>query len=249
MDGLPAPQCALGDANQGSKGGMDFWIIAMALFVVSSLLGGLNYISTILNMRTKGMSMTRLPLTIWAILFTAILGVLSFPVLLSGLILLLFDSQGGTSFLFIDIFISATQRRNPPSKRERDPVPASLLVPGSPRSLHHYITRYGSCFRGDGRKCTKTDFRIYGHGRFVICDHHPRFPGLGTPHVCNGIEPIARFRFCIADFIDCHSIGHKSFQLDHHALEGKYPVHTGDAFCDRFCELVYFRWIELVSSF
>ncbi len=75
------PLSALGDANEGSRGGMDFWITAMALFVVSSLLGGLNYITTILNMRTKGMSMTRLPLTIWALFFTATLGVLSFPVL------------------------------------------------------------------------------------------------------------------------------------------------------------------------
>src|SRR5436190_10200092 len=97
------PLSALGDANPGSKTGTDLWLIAMALFVVSSLLGGLNYISTILNMRTKGMSMTRLPLTIWALFFTAILGVLSFPVLLSGFILLLFDRNLGTSFYLSDI--------------------------------------------------------------------------------------------------------------------------------------------------
>jgi len=102
------PLSALADANEGSRAGMDYWIIAMALFVVSSLLGGLNYISTILNMRTKGMSMTRLPLTIWALFFTAILGVLSFPVLLSGFILLLFDRHGGTSFYLSDIFLSET---------------------------------------------------------------------------------------------------------------------------------------------
>src|SRR6201991_1769591 len=54
------PLSALGGASEGSKTGVDLWIISMAMFVVSSLLGGLNYISTILNMRTKGMSMTRL---------------------------------------------------------------------------------------------------------------------------------------------------------------------------------------------
>jgi len=102
------PLSALGDANPGSKLGTDLWLVAMALFVVSSLLGGLNYISTILNMRTKGMSMTRLPLTIWALFFTAILGVLSFPVLLSGFILLLFDRNLGTSFYLSDIFVSQT---------------------------------------------------------------------------------------------------------------------------------------------
>ncbi|MFN5641849.1 MAG: cbb3-type cytochrome c oxidase subunit I [Sphingobacteriales bacterium] len=99
------PLSALGQAAEGSKIGMDLWLVSMALFIVSSLLGGLNYISTILNMRTKGMSMTRLPLTIWAIFFTAVLGVLSFPVLLSGAILLLFDRNLGTSFYLSDIVV------------------------------------------------------------------------------------------------------------------------------------------------
>jgi cytochrome c oxidase subunit I len=107
------PLSALGDASPGSKVGADLWITSMALFVVSSLLGGLNYISTILNMRTKGMSMTRLPLTIWALFFTAVLGVLSFPVLLSGFILLLFDRHAGTSFYLSDIFIASTQTALP----------------------------------------------------------------------------------------------------------------------------------------
>src|SRR5687767_7847842 len=100
------PLSALHQAGDGSKIGMDLWLISMSLFIVSSLLGGLNYIVTILNMRTKGMSMTRMPLTMWAILFTAILGVLSFPVLLSGCILLLFDRNLGTSFYLSDIVIN-----------------------------------------------------------------------------------------------------------------------------------------------
>jgi cytochrome c oxidase subunit I len=99
------PLSALGQASEGSKLGMDFWLVSMAMFIVSSLLGGLNYISTILNMRTKGMAMTRMPLTIWAIFFTAVLGVLSFPVLLSGAILLLFDRNLGTSFYLSDIVV------------------------------------------------------------------------------------------------------------------------------------------------
>jgi cytochrome c oxidase subunit 1 len=100
------PLSALGDASGGSKIGMDLWLASMAMFVVSSLLGGLNYITTILNMRTKGMSMTRMPLTIWALFFTAVLGVLSFPVLLSGAILLLFDRNLGTSFFLSDIVVN-----------------------------------------------------------------------------------------------------------------------------------------------
>jgi len=100
------PLSALGDASQGSKIGMDLWLVSMAMFIVSSLLGGLNYISTILNLRTKGMSMAKMPLTIWSLFFTAVLGVLSFPVLLSGAILLLFDRNMGTSFFLSDIVIN-----------------------------------------------------------------------------------------------------------------------------------------------
>jgi cytochrome c oxidase subunit I len=101
------PLSALKEASAGSGAGMDFWLIAMSLFIVSSLLGGLNYISTVLNMRTKGMTMTRMPLTIWAFFFTAILGVLSFPVLLSGCILLIFDRHLGTSFYLSDIYLAS----------------------------------------------------------------------------------------------------------------------------------------------
>lgn len=107
------PLSAIGDMSPGSKLGADLWIASMAMFVVSSLLGGLNYIATVLNMRTKGMSMTRLPLTIWAFFFTAVLGVLSFPVLLSGFILLLFDRNLGTSFYLSEIFVQTTQTALP----------------------------------------------------------------------------------------------------------------------------------------
>lgn len=99
------PLSALGEAMDGSKTGMDLWLTSIFLFIVSQLLGGLNYIVTVLNMRTKGMFMTRLPLTIWSFLFTAILGVLTFPVLLSAVVLLMFDRHLGTSFFLSDIFI------------------------------------------------------------------------------------------------------------------------------------------------
>ena len=65
----------------------------------------LNYIVTVINLRTKGMKMLRLPLTIWAFLITAILGVLSFPVLVSAVVLLLMDRSMGTAFYLSDIFI------------------------------------------------------------------------------------------------------------------------------------------------
>ena len=100
------PLSALPQAIPGSGFGMTLWLISMALFIIQSVLGGLNYIVTVLNLRTKGMSMTRLPLSVWALLITAILGLLSFPVLVSAVLLLFMDRSFGTSFYLSDIFIS-----------------------------------------------------------------------------------------------------------------------------------------------
>ncbi len=99
------PLSALPMAQSGSGLGMTLWLSSMAIFIASSLLGSLNYIVTVINLRTKGMSMTRLPLTIWAFFVTAIIGVISFPVLLSAALMLIMDRSFGTSFFLSDIFI------------------------------------------------------------------------------------------------------------------------------------------------
>lgn len=106
------PLSALPQAISGSGLGMTMWLVAMALFIVSTLLGGINYIATIINLRTHGMSFTRLPLTIWAIFFTAIVGLLSFPVLFAAALLLIFDRSFGTSFYLSDIYIAGEALAN-----------------------------------------------------------------------------------------------------------------------------------------
>jgi len=100
------PLSALPQASSGSGTGMTLWLVSLVLFVVSVLLGGINYITTVLNLRTKGMTLWRMPLTIWAFFVTAILGLLSFPVLASGFFMLVFDRSLGTSFFLSDIFIA-----------------------------------------------------------------------------------------------------------------------------------------------
>ncbi len=90
---------ALGkSAGPGQGAGVTLWITSIAIFCVASLLGALNFITTLLNMRTRGMSLMRMPLTCWSWFTTAILALLSFPVLLAGGILLLLDRHAGTSF-------------------------------------------------------------------------------------------------------------------------------------------------------
>ena len=99
------PLSALPQAMSGSGAGMTLWIISIIVFIASVLIGGINYITTILNMRTKGMSLWRMPLTVWTFLVTAIVGLLSFPVLLAALCLLMMDRFAGTSFFLSEIYI------------------------------------------------------------------------------------------------------------------------------------------------
>jgi cytochrome c oxidase subunit 1 len=99
------PLSALEQAIPGSGLGMTLWLVAMTFFIASSLMGGINYITTVINLRTKGMSFSRLPLTIWAFFLTAVIGLLSFPVLFSAALLLVFDRSFGTSFYLSDIYI------------------------------------------------------------------------------------------------------------------------------------------------
>ena len=99
------PLSALPQASTGSGTGMTLWLVSLTLFVVSVLLGGINYVTTVLNLRTKGMTLWRMPLTIWAFFVTAIIGILSFPVLVSGFFMLMFDRGMGTSFFLSEIFI------------------------------------------------------------------------------------------------------------------------------------------------
>src|SRR3954467_6149332 len=110
------PLSALGKiAGPGQGAGVNLWIISIAIFCVGSLLGALNFITTLLNMRTRGMTLMRMPLTCWAWFTTAILALLSFPVLLGGGILLLLDRIAGTSFF----------------------IPGGLYVSGSLVPLHN----------------------------------------------------------------------------------------------------------------
>lgn len=99
------PLSAVPKAIPGSGVGMTLWLISVILFVISSLMGSLNYISTVLNLRTKGMDLWRMPLTVWGLFLTAVVGLLSFPVLVAGLVLLIFDRSVGTSFYLADMVV------------------------------------------------------------------------------------------------------------------------------------------------
>ena len=82
----------------GVDTGADLWVISLLILGVSSLMGAINYITTVVNMRAPGMTWFRMPLVIWSLFVTAILLLLALPVLTAALGMLLFDRTMGTSF-------------------------------------------------------------------------------------------------------------------------------------------------------
>ena len=98
------PLSALPQAISGSGTGMTLYILGFIFFIASTVMGGLNYIATVINLRVRGMAMSRLPLSVWALFFTAVIALLSFPVLFSALLLLFFDRSLGTSFYLSEIY-------------------------------------------------------------------------------------------------------------------------------------------------
>ena len=94
-----APLSAVGSVGGPGEGtGVVLWATSIAIFCVGQLLGSLNFITTTLDMRTKGMSLWRLPMTTWGWFITSIMGLTAFAVLMPACILLILDHVAGTSF-------------------------------------------------------------------------------------------------------------------------------------------------------
>ncbi len=94
-----APLSALGSvAGPGQGTGQVFWAISIGIFCIGQLLGSLNFITTTLDMRCRGMSLMRLPLSVWAWFITSCIGLTAFAVLMPACILLILDHVAGTSF-------------------------------------------------------------------------------------------------------------------------------------------------------
>ena len=107
------PLSALGQiAGPGQGLGMDCWIVSIALFSIASLMSAINFITTVLDMRTQGMHLMRMPLTCWGWFITAIISLLAFGVLLAAGLLLLMDRNLGTSFFLPAGLVVSDQLQN-----------------------------------------------------------------------------------------------------------------------------------------
>ena len=87
-----------GVAGPGQGTGQTLWAISIAIFCIGQLLGSLNFITTTLDLRTKGMSLARMPQSTWGWFVTSVIGLLAFAALLPACVLLILDRTAGTSF-------------------------------------------------------------------------------------------------------------------------------------------------------
>ena len=94
---LYPPQAIL-SGTPGSDGGIVLMLVSLALFIIGFTMGGLNYVVTVLQARTRGMSLMRMPLTVWGIFVATILALLAFPALFVGAVMMTLDKLLGTSF-------------------------------------------------------------------------------------------------------------------------------------------------------
>jgi cytochrome c oxidase subunit 1 len=92
------PPLSANAAYSGVNAGQNMWCISLIILGASSLMGAVNYITTVINMRAPGMTFFRMPLTIWSLFVTAVLLLLALPVLTAALGMLLFDRMAGTHF-------------------------------------------------------------------------------------------------------------------------------------------------------
>ncbi|WP_116368834.1 cytochrome c oxidase subunit I [Parahaliea mediterranea] len=94
---LYPPQAIL-QGTPGYDWGIILMLVSLAVFIIAFTMGGLNYVTTVLQARTRGMTLMRMPLTIWGIFTATVLGLLAFPALLVSAIMMLLDKTIGTSF-------------------------------------------------------------------------------------------------------------------------------------------------------
>ena len=103
------PPQAITAGTPGAEWGIILMLVSLIIFIIAATMGGLNYVTTILQARTHGMTMFRLPLTVWGIFVATILALLAFPALFVSGIMMLLDKTIGTSFFMPDMLQFGTQ--------------------------------------------------------------------------------------------------------------------------------------------
>ena len=198
------PPQAITEGTPGSDGGIILMLASLAVFIVAFTMGGLNYVTTVLQARTRGMTMMRMPLSVWGIFVATILGLLAFPALFVSAVMMFFDKMLGTSF-FMPAMISLGETLE--------------HTGGSPVLFQHLFWFFGHPevyivalpafgLVSDVLSCHARK-NIFGY-RMMVWAIVAIGGCLGAPYVRQWHEPLLRFLLCFHDVDYCSSNCHQS---------------------------------------
>jgi Heme/copper-type cytochrome/quinol oxidases, subunit 1 len=141
-------------------------LASLILFIIGFTMGGLNYVVTVLQARTRGMTLMRMPLTVWGIFTATVMALLAFPALFVASVMLLLDRLLGTSF-FMPTLVEMGQA-DEIWRWQPDPVPAPFLVLRPSRSLHRRLAGLRHHFRSDQRPRAEEHLRLSHDGLGIV---------------------------------------------------------------------------------
>jgi hypothetical protein len=226
------PPQAISPGTPGTGWGIILMLGSLGLFIVAFTMGGLNYVTTVLQARCKGMTLMRMPLSIWGIFMATILGLLAFPALLVSAVMMIFDSLLGTSF-FMPAMLAAGEQTN--------------YQGGSPILFQHLFWFFGhpevyivalpafgivsDLLSVHARKRARPQEYFWlphdglGHSRHWRTELHR----LGSSYVCQRNEPVLRFLLRHHHTHHRGAHGHQGIQLGANAVAGQHSPHGSDA--------------------
>ncbi len=198
------PPQSITQGTPGASWGIILMMTSLAIFIIAFTMGSLNYVTTVLQARTKGMTLMRMPCSVWGIFVASIMGLLAFPALFVAAVMTVLDSVAGTSFFVPTICRWASRR---PRRRIADPLPASVLVLRPSRSLHRRSAGVRHRVRPDQRPRPQEHLRL-SHDGVGDRDHRRAvLLRLGAPHVLSGMNPYFRVLLRYFDFDHRHPDG------------------------------------------
>ena len=214
------PPQAISPGTPGIDWGILTMLGSLALFIVAFTMGGLNYVVTVLQARCRGMTLMRMPLSIWGIFIATILGLLAFPALLVSAVMMLFDKLVGSSF-FMPAMVSAGEQMGTTGG---SPVLFQHLFWffGHPGGLHCGVAGVRHRFRSAGHTCAKEYFRLPDDGLGPSRDRRIELYRLGSPHVCQWHEPLFWLLLCHHDTDYRRANCPQGLQLGTDVMAGQY---------------------------
>ena len=224
---LYPPQAILGGTPGGQQAGIILMLVSLILFIIGFTMGGLNYVVTVLQGRTRGMTLMRMPLTVWGIFTATVMALLAFPALFVASVMMLFDRVLGTSF-FMPALVEMGEQL---SYGGGSPILFQHLFWffGHPGGLHRRASGFRHRVRSHQHPCAEKHLRLPHDGVGDRRHRRALVRRVGAPYVCQRHASVFRFLLRHDDADHRHPDRHQGLQLGADAVARRHPSDHPDA--------------------